>query len=104
MYLLIDDLRDVPCDIIARTPDAAYEVLRRLNSVITCVIFDHDLGEDVDTGYDIMKWMFGYGFLPNEVQLVTSNPVGRSNMQAALKAEGYVTKNNLIWKREGEQA
>jgi len=99
MYLLIDDIRDIPCDIIARTPDAAYMVLSSLHEHLDCVIFDHDLGDGVATGYDIMKEAFTMGWLPNEVQLVTSNPVGRSNMQAALKAEGYTTKNGLIWNR-----
>jgi len=94
MYLLIDDLRNTPADIIARTPDAAKQVLQKLEAYITCVIFDHDLG-DCESGYDIMMWAINNEVLPRKVELVTSNPVGRDNMINALRQEGYKTKNNL---------
>ena len=91
MYLLIDDERDIPCDIIARTYGAGVDCLRRLK--LACAIFDHDLGEldDRRNGYDLMLWAVENGFLPNRVQIITSNPVGRAKMQQLLEAEGYTT-------------
>jgi len=94
MYLLIDDLRDTPTDFIARTPDAAKDALRLLQPVLTCAIFDHDLGE-CESGYDVMTWALERGFMPDNVQLVTSNPVGRDNMIAALIDAGYTAKNKV---------
>lgn len=94
MFLLIDDLRNTPCDFIARTPEAGKEALRRLKPLLTHVIFDHDLG-DCESGYDVMVWALENGFMPNNVQLVTSNPVGRDNMIAALLSAGYVAKNKV---------
>ncbi len=88
MYLLIDDVRDLNCDIIARTPRAGKEILRRMRSILTHVIFDHDLGASED-GYDVLVWAIDNGYLPDNVQLITSNPVGRSRMVAALIAGGY---------------
>jgi hypothetical protein len=90
MWLLIDDTRDLHCDCIARTP----EVAKKLLAVggFECVCFDHDLGSPV-TGYDILCWAIEREFLPNKIQLVTSNPVGRQKMSAALKADGYSTIN-----------
>ena len=92
MYLLIDDLRNTPSDFIARTPEAAKEALSRLKPILTYAIFDHDLGE-CDTGYDVMKWAIEHNCLPLNIQLVTSNPVGRDNMIATLLADGYKTKS-----------
>ncbi len=94
MYLLIDDLRNTPVDFIARTAEAGKESLRRLDGLLTHVVFDHDLGEEM-TGYDVMMWGIENGFMPDNVQLVTANPVGRDNMIAALLADGYKAKNKV---------
>lgn len=99
MFLLIDDLRNTPSDFIARTPDAGKEALRRLSPLLTHVIFDHDLGEG-ESGYDVMTWALDNDFMPDNVQLVTSNPVGRDNMIAALLANGYKAKNKLEYYKE----
>lgn len=89
MWLLIDDIRDLNTDVIARTPDSARKMLAL--GGWECVCFDHDLGENVETGYDLMKWALERNFLPPKVQLVTSNSVGKRNMRAALEVAGYTT-------------
>ncbi len=90
MWLLIDDKRDLNCEVIARTPKAAKQLLAV--GGWSCVCFDHDLGED-ESGYDILKWALAGGFVPDKVQLVTSNPVGRQNMKNVLLDNGYITKD-----------
>lgn len=90
MWLLIDDKRDLNCDVIARTPEAA----RRLLAIggWECVCLDHDLGAEED-GYQIAKWAIENNLLPGKVQLVTSNPVGRMNLRAVLESGGWTTKD-----------
>jgi hypothetical protein len=90
MWLLIDDERDLNCDAIARTPEAARVLLKC--DCWECVIFDHDLG-CAKTGYDILMWMFESKVYPRRIQLVTSNPVGRDRMSAVLKENHYSSKD-----------
>jgi hypothetical protein len=98
MYLLIDDLRDIPADAIARTPETARKLLEALRSELTCVGFDHDLGTE-ETGYDILTWALERYILPLNVQLVTANPVGRSKMALALKNSGYSSTDGVDFHR-----
>jgi len=53
---------------------------------------DHDLG-GMDTGYDVLMWAITEGRVPPIIELVTSNPVGRDRMGAALEAAGYIKKS-----------
>lgn len=94
MHLLIDDKRDLNADVIARTDKAGKEML--FNNRWDSVMIDHDLGlrSEID-GYELIKWAIRKECLPKEIQLVTSNSHGRDNMAAALKAEGYKTKNKF---------
>lgn len=87
MDLLIDDIRDIGCVETARTPEAAREALSR--GGWNCVYLDHDLGEDCESGYDILKWALAEGLMPGNVVLVTANPVGRENMANQLLDHGY---------------
>ena len=97
MWLLIDDERSLDVDVIARTAAAGKEMLKSYRKW-ECVCFDHDLG-GIDTGYDVMVWAIQNRLLPNRVQLVTSNPVGRKNMRAALEREGYKTVDGINFKK-----
>ena len=97
MWLLIDDERSLDVDVIARTAAAGKEMLKSYTNW-ECVCFDHDLG-GIDTGYDVMVWAIQNKLLPNRVQLVTSNPVGRKNMRAALEREGYKTVDGINFKK-----
>jgi hypothetical protein len=94
MWLLIDDIRNLNCEAIARTPEAAKELLKC--NCWECVCFDHDLG-CAETGHDIMKWMFGMKIYPPQIQLVTSNPVGRDNMIGELESHGYKSSDYINW-------
>ena len=86
MWLLIDDVRDLNTEVIARNAQAGMKMLAL--GGWECVCFDHDLAEE-KTGYDVLVWAIENKMLPSKVQLVTSNPVGRANMRAALENAGY---------------
>lgn len=97
MWLLIDDVRDLNCDVIARNGRAALHLLNAHKW--ECVVFDHDLGIGLDgrsiNGYEVMMHAFLNGSLTGtpRIQLCTSNPVGRDNMIAVLLYNGYVGVN-----------
>ncbi len=86
MWLLIDDQRDLNCQVIARDPIAAKAVLPACEWKVIC--YDHDLGTE-ESGYDVLKWAIENDYMAPQIQLVTSNPVGRENMAQLLKANGY---------------
>ena len=86
MKLLVDDLRDLPADIIARNFTAGKLLLE--NFTWDTLLLDHDLGED-PTGYDLINFAITGNFVPKEVIIVSSNPVGRDNISAALRSYGY---------------
>jgi len=99
MYLLIDDVRNFHCDIIARTAEAGKKILTFLHKDIDCLGIDHDLG-GAETGYDIVVWALQQSFLPNRVQIVTMNPVGRKAMESLLIEQGYVHSEGTFVKGE----
>lgn len=85
--LLIDDLRNLPADMIARTYKAGIDALRYCGPW-DVLLLDHDLGEPdpKHTGYGIMCWLEeNKEFVPGNIEFVTANPVGRKNMLAAYK-------------------
>lgn len=85
--LLIDDVRTFDVEHIARTPEEAKRILKEQN--ITHLYLDHDLGVD-ESGYDIVNWAIENDCLPKWIQIVSMNPVGRMNIERALRSEGYV--------------
>ena len=94
MWMIIDDMRDLNCDIIARTSQAGLNILRWMYEDIEVLILDHDLGEHSFTdGNRLLKEIIIGNWLPNRVQLCSSNPVGLDNMRKQLEDEGYTTTN-----------
>lgn len=89
--LLIDDLREIEADVVARSYDAGINALKN-KGPFDLLLLDHDLGEDhldddghMKTGYGIMCWLEeNQQYLPERIQLVTSNPVGRTKMQTVI--------------------
>lgn len=98
MWLLIDDIRDLQCDLIARTPTLGKRALAYFSGDIECLCLDHDLGAP-ESGYDVLKWAIEHDLLPSHVQLVTSNPVGRENMKAALINAGYTSSDGINFRQ-----
>ncbi len=56
---------------------------------VTHLSLDHDLGENQKTGYDLVTWIeeryFLHDIKPPEMTIHSANPVGRDNMQAAIR-------------------
>lgn len=96
MDLLIDDIRDLKADVIARTAAAGTRMLA-LGGWST-IIFDYDLGGKL-TGYDLLGQALENDWLDNlpTIEIVTSNPVGLSRMRQALENYDYeeTGKNSL---------
>lgn len=86
MILLIDDIRDLQADVIARTGELGLSLLRLIP--FTELWLDHDLGEGMN-GYQVLEEALQDRAVPDKVSLVTSNPVGRSRMRLALESSGY---------------
>jgi hypothetical protein len=97
MWLLIDDIRDLNTDAIARTAGAGKALLKAYPW--ECLCLDHDLGETSETGYQVLLWAINENALPEKVQLVTSNPVGRANMAQTLLANGYRSKDGFNFQK-----
>lgn len=89
MWLIIDDVRDLGCDVIARTAAAGKRMLASGPWDVLCI--DHDLGDvGAETGYDVIKWAIDNGIpLPSRIQIVSANPTGCENIAFLLKAAGY---------------
>jgi hypothetical protein len=99
MFVLIDDERILGADIICRTPLAAGIILPALQYFDYTLGIDHDLGR-AKTGHDIIKWAIAREVLPNTIQLVTMNPVGREAMSLTLQDAGYTTNDGLNFVKE----
>jgi len=92
-HLLIDDFREFDVDHIAKNAREGQKAL--LAFPVTHLYMDNDLGDvDEPTGYDVLTWALMRGIHPTNVMLVTSNPVGRDKMAAALENAGYSKKGN----------
>jgi hypothetical protein len=99
MELLIDDVRDFG-DVIARTPAAAKMILKSFGKDFEVVHFDHDLGMCEESGYSILTWALENDLLPDKIELVTGNIVGREHMRAALENHGFKTINGRTFHKK----
>ena len=88
--LLIDDQRNLPADRVARTYKDGIEALREQHWDL--LYLDHDLGDFSGVegreliGYDVACWLEeNPQFLPDRIEIVTSNPAGRRKIQLALE-------------------
>lgn len=98
MKLWIDDIRTPPSEewIWSKTSQDAINVLKW--NRVKEISFDHDLGsEENGTGYDVARWIEIEAFLGNmkciKWYIHSANPVGRSNIEAAMK------NANKYWNR-----
>ena len=83
--LLIEDLRDIKATRIARTYDDGIAALQE--EVWDVLYLDHDFGDNDPhkTGYGVICWLeANTEHLPRKIVLVTSNPVGRKQMETVI--------------------
>jgi len=97
MWLLIDDMRDLNCDVTARTAVEGRAELMQGGWSVLCI--DNDLGPGQEEGADILAWALEQGYCPPTVQIVSSNLPAVERMRAMLKAHGYVARD-IIHQRE----
>jgi hypothetical protein len=104
LTVLVDDLRNIEAaDVILRTYYAAVTTLVYSDFLIwdqvDVLLMDHDLGDPAPnrTGYDVLCELEsatrsdegGFHCIRN-VELITSNPVGRDRMACLLRANSFV--------------
>lgn len=91
--LWVDDIRVPPSNIQCDIATSFDEAITFLSINLYDIIYlDHDLADFKDgkerTGYDITKWLVERKqnglFIPLNYRFLTSNPVGRRNMQAVI--------------------
>ena len=95
MKLWIDDLRPAPDGWRwVKTYESAISTIGEGN--VIAVSLDHDLGTE-KTGYDILKWIeervaTRRKFKAPMMEVHSANPVGRLNMEAAIKQINRLSK------------
>jgi len=93
LYIWLDDERRPPPRVpfewfwVSRV-DTVKELIRE--GLVCEISFDHDLGEDQPTGYDLAKWI-EEGAAQGEISTIiwevhSQNPVGAENIRRAMTA------------------
>jgi hypothetical protein len=95
LFIYLDDVRIAPSKhwTLVRTAETAYEMIRNAHTREQEMVLslDHDLGECIPTGYDLLNWLekdivTEQGFRPKiSFQIHSANPVGRDNMMRAIR-------------------
>lgn len=95
-FIFLDDIRFAPSTHwdVARTAEEAYVLIKDAAKAgqEMVVSLDHDLGEDIPTGYDLLNWIerdiaTDETFRPTiAFRIHSANPVGRDNMDRAIRA------------------
>jgi hypothetical protein len=93
--LFLDDEREAASGtdyVIVRSVERARELVAELG-LPSCISFDHDLGDNVPTGFDFAKWLVTRdldGFIDLtknfEFYVHSQNPIGKSNIEGLLNA------------------
>ena len=108
MWMLVDDKRSLETvDIIARTSQAAMEILLGMGHRLTGLVLDFDLGEKENigkggrhtreiTGYDVLMFAIVNEVLPLTVQIITENPVGVMKLHNALVDDAKYVKKMIV--------
>lgn len=95
-WAIIDDERTLNCELIARNGRDGIKLVQDHFEEIECLCMDHDLGDAKKmSGYDVLQILGQLNVLPDKIQLVTSNPVGRLNMRKFLEKQGFITNDGI---------
>lgn len=98
--LYLDDLRNSPVlfDFVARNVKQAIAFCNTEN--VEFVSFDHDLGEDELTGYDLACYFEELAHLGKAVPeyfIHSANPVGSKRIEAAMQSAALRLQERLRW-------
>lgn len=105
--LFLDDER-FPSDkelnkfIIARTKKQAIDLIQKFNCCPVFISFDHDLGENEETGKDFANYLINRdldengNFIPNDFSFYvhSQNNIGKQNIEGILNNYLLFKKNN----------
>ncbi len=98
LHVLIDDLRELDVDITCRTVEHALYILKV--EPVTHLYLDNDLGDDQPMeGVDILKWAAENDLVPDNVYLVTANPIAKKRMVDILKYDLKYELEKNWWKK-----
>ena len=92
--LYLDDVRTPQQDdwVVVRTPKAFRQTILDKEHLPKAISLDHDLGEGLESGYDIMHWLVDLALdhdLPLEdvdLNSHSANPVGRKNIESLFES------------------
>lgn len=90
--VLIDDLRDLRCDMIIRNGDTAVAIYEGVAEWVQTLLMDNDLGGKIE-GWQILEDLNDRALLPPRIELVSSNTAAVNRMGRMLESCGYVTPN-----------
>lgn len=88
--LLIDDMRDIKADIIARTYEEGIKALKE-DGPFSVLYLDHDLASydengNEKTGYHVMCFLEEFPeYLPEKIICVSSNPAGMKRIHSVIE-------------------
>lgn len=95
-YAIIDDVRELNCELIAKTGVDGIRMMIEHFDEVECLCLDHDLGDPGEmNGFEVLQSLLLRNLVPDHVQLVTSNPVGRQRMQNELLSRNYTTLDGI---------
>jgi hypothetical protein len=99
-WAIIDDIRELNCDFIAKTGHEGITMMTEHFEEIGTLCMDHDLGDADDmNGFQVLELLMFWDLVPDHVQLVTSNPVGRTNMSDLLRSKSYQSKDGINFRK-----
>lgn len=106
--VLVDDLRDIKADVAFRNFQSACFFSPCIEWDNVTLYLDHDLGPESGegNGYKYICYMIENDFYPDEVYIVSSNPVGCDNIARALENTGLYKKiagSPRNWEYTGER-
>jgi hypothetical protein len=104
-YLLIDDIRIVEgMDVTVRTSPEGRKAL--LSYPVTHLVLDNDLGSDQDMeGIEILQWARDRGCIPDNVSIISANPVAKKRMEDVLYFDmKYIYDRSSGWWRKHDDA
>jgi hypothetical protein len=91
VQIFLDDMRDAPDPTwrVFRSAEALISFLQEYDGEIACLSLDHDLGLDVQTGYDAISWIEervhnGQMKAPHRILVHSANPVGVRRISQAI--------------------
>lgn len=91
MKIWLDDVRETPEGWVRfKTAESLIDFLSNNFNLVEEISFDHDLGENVLSGYDVLNWIEEYVYnhrckIPTML-IHSDNSAGIKNMRAAIES------------------